>query len=193
MSGLGEVGTVKEVLARAEEKMKHAVEHFHEQLKHIRTGRASTAIVEHILVDYYGQPTPLRNVANLTVADATMLVAQPWDPGAIAAIERAILKSDLGINPQSDGKVIRLPIPPLTAERRKELVRKAHDLAEQARNAVRQIRRDANDVFKRQLRDGELGEDEERRALDLVQKLHDRFIGEISQALEHKERDILGG
>ncbi len=192
MSGLGEGGTVKEVLARAEEKMKHAAEHFHEQLKHLRTGRASTGMVEHILVDYYGQPTPLRNVANLTVADATMLVAQPWDPGTIAAIERAILKSDLGINPQSDGKVIRLPVPPLTAERRKELVRKAHDLSEHARNVVRQIRRDANEIFKRQARDGELGEDEEHRAHEAVQKLHDRFIAEIGQALQRKERDILG-
>lgn len=193
MTSLGQGGSVKEVLVRAEEKMKHAVEHFHEQLKHVRTGRASTAMVEHVVVDYYGSPTPLRSVANLTVADATMLVAQPWDPGAIPAIERAILKSDLGINPQSDGKVIRLPVPPLTAERRKELVRKVHDLAEQARNAIRQIRRDANEIFKRQGRDGEIGEDDEHRAHESVQKLHDRFIAEVGQVLQHKEQDILGG
>jgi ribosome recycling factor len=182
---------MKEVFAEAEQKMKHAVEHLHEDLKRLRTGRASVTMLDHVMVDYYGNPTPIKNVATVTVADASMLTAQPWDPGQIAAIERALLKSDLGINPQNDGKVIRIPVPQLTEERRKELVKKAHDLAEHARTAVRLARRDANEKLKKLERDHAIGQDDERRAHDDVQKIHDRHIDEIAKALEHKEKDIL--
>lgn len=184
-------GEMKRVFADAESKMQQAVEHFHGELKRLRTGRASTTMLDHVLVDYYGNPTPLKNVATVTVVDASMLMAQPWDAGQLAAIERAIMKSDLGINPQSDGKVIRLPVPQLTEERRKELVRKAHDLAEQARTAIRLARREANEAFKKLGKDGEIGADDEHRGLDEVQKLHDRFIDEVATTLEHKEKDIL--
>jgi ribosome recycling factor len=182
---------MKEVFAEAEQKMKQAVEHFHDDLKRLRTGRASVTMLDHVMVDYYGTPTPIKNVATVTVADASMLTAQPWDPRQIAAIEKALLKSDLGINPQNDGKVIRIPVPQLTEERRKELVKKAHDLAEHARTAVRQARREANDKLKKLERDHAIGQDDERRGHDDVQKIHDRHIEEIAKALEHKEKDIL--
>jgi ribosome recycling factor len=148
-------------------------------------------MLDHVTVDYYGTPTPLKNVATVTVVDATMLMAQPFDPRQISAIERALLKSDLGINPQNDGKVIRIPVPQLTEERRKELVRKAHELAEHARTGVRQARREANERLKKLEKDHELGQDDERRALDDIQKLHDRFIDDVAKAVEHKEKDIL--
>lgn len=182
---------MKEVLAESERKMKGVVEHFHDELKRLRTGRASVQMFDGVMVDYYGSMVPLKSVATLTVADATMIVAQPFDGSQISHIERALLKSDLGVNPSNDGKVVRIPVPQLTEERRKELVRKAHDIAEQARTGIRQARREANDHFKKAGKDGEIGADDEHRAHDDVQKLHDRFIEEIGKALEHKEKDIL--
>ena len=182
---------MKEVFKDVETHMKHAVDHFHNELKHLRTGRASLALLDGITVDYYGSPVPLNQVANLSVADATMIVAQPYDPSQSGAIERAIMKSDLGLNPSSDGKVIRIPVPSLTEERRREIVKKAHDMAEHARNGVRQARREGNDKLKKKEKDKEISQDDERRGLDEVQKLHDRFIGEISSALQKKEQQIL--
>jgi ribosome recycling factor len=182
---------MKQVFADTEQKMKQALDHLHAELKRLRTGRASVTMLDHVTVDYYGTPTPLKNVATVTVVDATMLMAQPFDPRQISAIERALLKSDLGINPQNDGKVIRIPVPQLTEERRKELVRKAHELAEHARTGVRQARREANERLKKLEKDHELGQDDERRALDDIQKLHDRFIDDVAKAVEHKEKDIL--
>jgi ribosome recycling factor len=182
---------MKELFAGTEAKMRHAVDHFHDELKKLRTGRASVQMLDGVTVEYYGTTVPLKNVATLTAADATMLVAQPFDPSQIAAIDRALRKSDLGLNPSSDGKVLRIPVPQLTEERRKELVRRAHDFAEQARIAVREARREANDKLKKMGKDGEIGQDDEHRAHDDVQKLHDRHIEEIAQALEHKEKDIL--
>jgi ribosome recycling factor len=182
---------MKEVFRDVETHMKHAVDHFHHELKHLRTGRASLALLDGITVDYYGSPVPLNQVANLSVADATMIVAQPYDPSQSSAIERAIMKSDLGLNPSSDGKVIRIPVPPLTEERRREIVKKAHDMAEHARNAVRQARREGNDKLKKMEKDKAISQDDERRGLDEVQKLHDRFIGEIGSALQKKEQQIL--
>lgn len=182
---------MKEVFKEVETHMKHALDHFHHELKHLRTGRASLALLEGITVDYYGSPVPLNQVANLSVADATMIVAQPYDPSQSSAIERAIMKSDLGLNPSSDGKIIRIPVPPLTEERRKEIVKKAHDLAEHAKNAVRQARREGNDKLKKKEKDKEISQDDERRGLDEVQKLHDRFIGEITSSLQKKEQQIL--
>ena len=182
---------MKEVFKEVETHMKHALDHFHHELKHLRTGRASLALLDGLTVDYYGSPVPLNQVANLSVPDATMIVAQPYDPSQSAAIERAIMKSDLGLNPSSDGKIIRIPVPSLTEERRKEIVKKAHDLAEHARNAVRQARREGNDKLKKKEKDKEISQDDERRGLDEVQKLHDRYIGEITTSLQKKEQQIL--
>ncbi|HEY0513428.1 MAG TPA: ribosome recycling factor [Thermoanaerobaculia bacterium] len=182
---------MKDLFKEVESQMKHAVDHFHHELKHLRTGRASLALLEGLTVDYYGSPVPLNQVANLSVADATMIVAQPYDPSQSAAIERSIMKSDLGLNPSSDGKVIRIPVPPLTEERRREIVKKAHDLAEHARTGVRQARREGNDKLKKKEKEKEISQDDERRGLDDVQKLHDRYIGEIGTALQKKEQQIM--
>jgi ribosome recycling factor len=182
---------MKEVFKEVETHMKHALDHFHHELKHLRTGRASLALVDGVMVDYYGTPVPLNQVANLSVPDATMIVAQPYDSSQIAAIERAIMKADLGLNPSSDGKVIRIPVPSLTEERRKEIVKKAHDIAEHARNGVRQARREGNDKLKKMEKDKQISQDDERRGLDEVQKLHDRFIGDINTDLHKKEQQIL--
>ena len=182
---------MKEVFRDVEQHMKHAVEHFHQELKHLRTGRASLALLDGLTVEYYGTPMPINQLATLSVADASMIVAQPYDPSQSSAIERAIMKSDLGLNPSSDGKVIRIPVPSLTEERRKEIVKKAHDLAEHARNAVRQVRREGNDKLKKKEKDKEISQDDERRGLDEVQKLHDHYIAEIHGALHKKEQQIL--
>ncbi len=182
---------MKAIFSEAEGKMNQAIDHLHHELKRLRTGRASLGMLDGVTVDYFGNPTPLKQVATLTVVDATMLMAQPWDPKQIPAIERALLKSDLGVNPVSDGKVVRIPVPQPTEERRKELVKKAHDLAEQGRNSVRQARREANDRLKKLLKDHEMGEDDEHRGLDEIQKLHDRHIDEIGTTLAHKEKEIL--
>jgi ribosome recycling factor len=182
---------MKEIFRDVEQGMQHAVEHFHNELKHLRTGRASLALLDGLTVEYYGTPMPINQLATLSVADASMIVAQPYDPSQISAIERAIMKSDLGLNPSSDGKVIRIPVPQLTEERRKEIVKKAHDLAEHARTAVRQIRREGNDKLKKKEKDKEISQDDERRGLDEVQKLHDHYIAEIASSLHKKEQQIL--
>jgi ribosome recycling factor len=182
---------MKEVFKDVETRMKHAVEHFHTELKHIRTGRASLSLLDGITAEYYGTPMPINQLATLSVADASMIVAQPYDPSQISAIERAIMKSDLGLNPSNDGKVIRIPVPSLTEERRREFVKKAHDFAEHARNAVRQVRREGNDKLKKMEKDKQISQDDERRGLDEVQKLHDRYIEEIGTALHKKEQQIL--
>ncbi len=182
---------MKEVFKEVETHMKHALDHFHHELKHLRTGRASLALLDGVMADYYGTPTPINQLATLSVADASMIVAQPYDPTQIATIERAIRKSDLGLNPSSDGKVIRIPVPSLTEERRKEIVKKAHDLAEHARNAVRQARREGNDKLKKMEKDKAISQDDERRGLDDVQKLHDHYIAEVNGALQKKEQQIL--
>ena len=182
---------MKEVFHEVEQHMKHGLDHLHHDLKHLRTGRASLALLEGVSVDYYGSQVPLNQVANLAVADAAMITAQPYDSSQISAIERAIMKAELGLNPSSDGKIIRIPVPQLTEERRKEIVKKAHDMAEHARNAVRQARREGNDKLKKMEKDKEISQDDERRGFDEVQKLHDRFIHEIGTALEHKEQQIM--
>ncbi|MCG8462728.1 MAG: ribosome recycling factor [Holophagales bacterium] len=182
---------MKEVFRDVETGMKKAVEHLHHELRTLRTGRASIAILDGVTVEYYGTPTPLNQVANLSVADAQMIVAQPWDPTLIPAIEKAILTSDLGLNPSNDGKVVRIPVPSLTEERRKEMVRRGHDMAESSRNGVRQARRDGNDRLKQMEKGKEISQDDEHRGMDEIQKLHDKYIAEINQALANKEKDIL--
>lgn len=184
---------MQETFRETEIKMKHAVDHFHRELRTLRTGRASLAILEGVTVDYYGTPTPFNQLANLSVPEANLIVAQPYDPTQISAIERAIVQADLGLNPSNDGKLIRIPVPPLTEERRKEIVRKAHEMAEESRNGVRQARREGNDRLKKMEKDKEISQDDERRGHDEIQKLHDHYIGEINQALESKETQIMEG
>jgi len=182
---------MRNLFLETEKSMKAAVEHFHQQLKQLRAGRASIAIFEGVTADYYGIATPLNQLANLSVADPTLIVAQPYDASQIGAIEKAIRVADLGLNPSNDGRLIRIPIPPLTEERRKELVRKAHDVAEQSRNAIRGIRRDGNDQIKNLERNKEIGQDEEHDGYEEVQKLHDHYILAINTSLENKEKDIM--
>lgn len=182
---------MKEVFREAELGMKKAVDHFHEELKTLRTGRASLAMLDGVTVDYYGTPTPLNQLANMSVPEASLIVAQPYDPSQIGAIEKSIRSGDLGLNPSNDGKVIRIPVPPLTEERRKEFVKKAHDLAEAARNGVRAARRDGNDALKKKEKDKEISQDEEHRGNDEVQMLHDHYIGEINSSLANKEEQIM--
>lgn len=182
---------MKELFQETEMKMKSSVDHFHDDLKHLRTGRASLSMLDGVMVDYYGTPTPVNQVAKLSIPDPTTIVAQPYDSSLIPVIERAIMQANLGLNPASDGKVVRLPVPPLTEERRREIVKRAHDLAEAARNGVRHARREGNDGLKHLEKDKEISEDDERRGIEEHQKLHDHYIGEINQALEHKEQDLM--
>ncbi len=180
-----------QVQKQTEVRMKKSVHALEEEFNTIRTGRASAALFDKIKVEYYGNPTPLNQVATISVPEARLVVIQPWDKGIISDIEKAIQKSELSVNPSNDGKVIRINIPPLTEERRKEYAKVARNMAEQARVAVRNIRRDANDELKKQEKDGDLSEDELKRAEDEIQKLTDKYVEEINQALESKENEIL--
>ena len=182
---------MQEVFRDIELKMKAAVDHLHHELRSVRTGRASLAILEGVSVDYYGTPTPLNQLANLSVADATLIVAQPYDPSTITAIEKAIVASGLGLNPSNHGKVLRIPVPPLTEERRLELVKIVHDLAEAARNGVRHGRREGNDLLKEMEKEKEIGKDDEHRGHEEIQKLHDHYIEQISKTVENKEAEIM--
>jgi ribosome recycling factor len=182
---------VRETIKRVTHHMEKALEVFRDELNTLRTGRASLGILDPVRVDYYGSPTPLNQVANLSVADAALIVIQPWDPALIQPIEHAIQKANLGLNPMNDGRVIKLPVPPPTEERRRELVKIAHEYAERARTAVRNVRRDGNDELKRLEKEGDLSEDDERRALDEVQKLTDDHIAQVALVLAAKEREIL--
>jgi ribosome recycling factor len=157
----------------------------------IRTGRASLSILDHIRVDYYGTPTPLNQVANLHVPEPSLITIQPWDVSQIGPIEKSIRTSDLGLNPSNDGKIIRLPIPPLTEERRKELVKRVHAAAEHHRVALRNVRREGNEASKKLLKDKKITEDEDKKAHDEIQKMTDAYIGKIDVAAKTKEKDIL--
>jgi ribosome recycling factor len=181
----------KELLAETKNRMEQTVDTVMRELATMRTGRASLAMLDAIRVDYYGTPTPLNQVGNLAVPDPTLITLQPWDPSTLAAIEKAIRTSGLDLNPQNDGKVIRVPVPPLTEERRKMLVKHAHKQVEDGRVAIRNIRRDANEQLKKLLKEHELGEDDERHALAEVQKLTDEHIEEINAALKKKEEEIM--
>ncbi len=157
----------------------------------IRTGRASVAVFDGLKVDYYGTPTPINQLANLHVPEPTLITIQPWDVSQIGAIEKAIRGSDLGLNPANDGKVIRVPIPALTEERRKEIVKRLHHVVEDHRVAARNIRRDANEHLKKLLKDKLISEDDERKSLDDIQKMTDAHIGKLDEAAKAKEKDIL--
>ena len=162
-----------------------------QEMGSIRTGRASVSIFDNLKVDYYGTPTPINQLANLHVPEPTLITIQPWDVSQIGVIEKAIRSSDLGLNPANDGKIIRVPIPALTEERRKEIVKRVHNIAEEHRVALRNIRRDANEHLKKLLKDKLISEDQERRALDDTQKLTDAHIQKLDLAAKSKEKDIL--
>jgi len=182
---------IQDVIKDVQHRMHGALDALQRELKTLRTGRANVAILDGITIDYYGTPTPLAQVASLKVPESSMIVAEPWDKSMVAAIEKAIRTSDLGLNPATDGKVVRIPIPQLTEERRKDLVKRAHGVAEESRTAVRQVRRDGNDKLKRMLKSQEISEDDERRGLDEIQKLTDKHIDEVGSVLKHKEQDIM--
>ena|ERR1035437_2481904 len=183
--------TIKEVEANQRTRMEKAISDLQHEMAAIRTGRASLGILDHIRVDYYGTPTPLNQVANLHVPEPSLITIQPWDVSQIGPIERAIRISDLGLNPGNDGKVIRLPIPPLTEERRKELVKKLHAAAEHHRVAVRNIRRDGNEAVKKLLKDKKITEDDDKKAHDEIQKVTDTYMEKIDAASKTKEKDIM--
>lgn len=182
---------MKQVISDAESRMKKSLAAMEEEFDTIRTGRASAALFEKIKVEYYGNPTPLNQVASISIPESRLVVIQPWDKGLLNEIEKAIQKSELSLNPSNDGKVIRINIPPLTEERRKEYVKIAKNMAEQARVAVRNIRRDANDELKKQQKSGDISEDDAKRGEDEIQKRTDSFVEKINTALEEKEKEIL--
>ncbi len=177
--------------ADAKARMRHTVDTVLKELGTMRTGRASVSMLDGIRVDYYGTPTPLNQVGNLAVPDPTLITLQPWDPATLPAIEKAIRSSDLDVNPQNDGKIIRIPIPQPTEERRRNLVKNAHKHAEEGRIAIRNIRRDTNEHLKKLLKEHDLGEDDEKRSVAEVQKLTDQHIEEINAALKKKEAEIM--
>jgi len=180
-----------EILAGAERKMLRAVEAMERDFQGFRTGRASTSLVERMTVDYYGTQTPLNQLASISVPEAHQIVIQPWDRGVLSAIEKAILKSDIGLTPNVDGTLVRLNIPPLTEERRKDIVKNVHKRMEDARIEIRNIRREANDGIKKEERDGELGTDDARREVDQLQKLTDRVVGDVDRLGAVKEQEVL--
>lgn len=187
-----DVNDLKGLFAETSKRMNAGLDHLKHELGGVRTGRASVTILDHVQVEAYGTRMPLNQVATLSVPESTLIIAQPFDPSTMGAIEKAIRISDLGLNPANDGRVIRIPIPPLTEERRKELSRHVHKLAEEARNAVRLVRRDANDRLKKLLKDHKISEDDERKGLEEVQKLTDQHVQLIDEAQKKKDAELLG-
>lgn len=179
------------IMLEAEERMEKALASLDRDFGKLRTGRASSALVDGIRADYYGTPTPISQMASVAVPDSRTLTIQPWDKGGIAVIEKAILKSDLGLTPVNDGRLIRISIPPLTEERRKELVKVSRKYGEDAKVAVRNVRRDANDSLKKLEKDKSITEDDLKKSVDDVQKLTDRFVGEVDKRCAAKEKEIM--
>jgi ribosome recycling factor len=186
-----DVSDIKSLQAEVKKRMDHAIEHVRRELAGVRTGRASISLLDSVHVEAYGALMPLQQVATLSVPESTMIVAQPFDPSQMAAIEKAIRAANLGLNPANDGKVVRIPLPPLTEDRRKELSKLVHKLTEEGRNVVRQVRRDANDRLKKLLKDHAISEDDERRALDEVQKTTDAFVHQIDEMQKRKDGELL--
>ena len=185
------MAAVKQLLSDAQKRMDASLETVRRELTAMRTGRASLAMLDGIRVDYYGTPTPISQVGNLAIPDPTLITIQPWDPTVLQAVEKALRQSDLDLNPQNDGKLIRVPIPQLTEERRKLLVKHAHKHAEEGRVAIRNVRRDVNEHLKKELKDHAISEDDEKQALSEVQKLTDGHIGKIDETLKKKEAEIM--
>jgi ribosome recycling factor len=182
---------INEIIEEAKKRMAKSISVFESELAKVRTGRASTALVEHIRVDYYGTQTPINQLATISVPEPRTIVIQPWDTGAIPTIEKAIRQSDLGINPSNDGKVIRIALPVLTEERRRDLVKYVGKLAEEYRVAIRQIRKDTNNLVKEAEKEKKIPEDEVKKGLNRIQEITDSFIKRINEILERKEKEIM--
>ena len=186
------VNDLKGLFAEVKKRMDGHIDHVRRELAGVRTGRASVSILDTVHVEAYGSQMPLNQVASLSIPEPTMIVAQPFDPSLMGSVEKAIRSANLGLNPTNDGKVVRIPIPPLTEERRKELSKLVHKYAEEGRNGIRQVRRDANDRLKKLLKDHKISEDDERRGLDEVQKITDQHIGMIDDIQKKKDGELLG-
>ena len=182
---------IKDIINDARKRMDSAVEDSRKKLASVRTGRATVSLLDSVQVEYYGTQMPLNQVATIHAPEPTMLTVQPFDPTQLGSIEKAIRASELGLNPSNDGKLIRVPIPPLTEERRRQMVKVVHEIAEEHRTAVRNIRRDANDHLKKMLKDKTISEDNEKDALDQVQKLTDQHIAKINEVSENKEKEVM--
>jgi ribosome recycling factor len=182
---------LKGLFAEVKKRMDAQIEHVRRELGGVRTGRASVTILDTVHVDAYGSSMPLNQVASLSIPEPTMILAQPFDPSLLGAVEKSIRNANLGLNPTNDGKVVRIPIPPLTEERRKELSKLVHKHAEEGRNGIRQLRRDANEKLKKMLKDHAISEDDERRGLDEVQKITDQHINGIDELQKKKDADLL--
>ena len=187
-----DVNDLKALFAEVNKRMAAALEHVKHELGGVRTGRASITILDHVHVEAYGSRMPVNQVASLSVPEPTLIVATPFDPTLMVALEKAIRTSDLGLNPANDGKVVRIPVPPLTEERRKELSKHVHRMTEDGRNAIRAVRRDANDRLKKLLKDSKISQDDERKGLEEVQKLTDQHIRMIDDVQKKKDADLLG-
>lgn len=183
---------INETTANSKARMTKALEDLRHELATLRTGRASVGLFDHLRVDYYGAPTPLNQVATLGAPEPNLVTIQPWDPTLLSVLDKTIRSSDLGLNPVNDGKILRVPIPALTEERRKDLVKRVHKVLENHRTAVRNIRRDANEELKRLLKDKKISEDDERRGLESIQKLTDDFMKKLDEQGKIKESEILG-
>jgi ribosome recycling factor len=183
---------LKTVYADVKSRMDASLERVRRDLANVRTGRASAGMLENVHVEAYGGRMPLNQVASLSIPEPSLIVAQPFDPSLMAVIEKAVRASDLGLNPSNDGKVVRIPVPPLTEERRKELSRHVHKLAEEGRNSLRTVRRDANERLKKLLKDHQISEDDERRGLDEVQKITDAHIKLVDELQKKKDQELLG-
>ena len=180
----------KDIIKETRPRMDTVIEDFRRKLATIRTGRAAVSLLDTVMVDYYGTMTPLNQMASVHAPEPQMLTVQPWDQSQLGAVEKAIRGADLGLNPSNDGKLVRIPIPPLTEERRKQLAKQVHDIAEDHRTAVRNVRRDANERLKKMLKDKSISEDAERDGLDEVQKLTNQYIGKIDDLSKSKEQEI---
>ena len=181
----------KDVIKETRPRMEGAVEDLRKKLGTIRTGRAAVSLLDSVVVEYYGTPTPLTQMASVHAPEPNLLTVQPWDQTQIGAVEKAIRSADLGLNPSNDGKVVRVPVPPLTEERRRQLAKQVHEVAEEHRTAIRNVRRDANERLKRMLKDKQISEDAERDALAEVQKMTDTYIGKVDELAKSKEHEIL--
>jgi ribosome recycling factor len=187
-----DLNDLKGVFAEAKTRMDAVLERVRREMAHVRTGRATVGLLDNVQVEAYGTRMPINQVAALSVPEPAMIIAQPFDPSVMGAIEKAIRASDLGLNPANDGKVVRIPIPPLTDDRRKELSRHVHKQAEEGRNGVRQVRRDANERLKKLLKDHKISEDDERKGLDQIQKSTDEHVKLIDELQKKKDQELLG-
>ena len=190
-SVMAAIPALKDTHSQLKARMDKAVKDFQAQITSLRTGRASVHMPDHIRVDYYGTPTPIQQIAQVNAPDATSIVIQPWDPSVIKEIENALRTSDLGFNPQNDGKIVRIPVPPMTEERRREVVKHLHKVLEEHRTGIRNIRRDGNDAIKKTAKEKQISEDEEKRSLEEIQKLTDEEIKRIEEIGRKKEAEIM--